>query len=63
MTRGKRGHTLALRVDEETLREVDDYQRQREAEARVPLSRGLVLLEIVDGWARSRRDARGKKSG
>lgn len=54
MTRGKRDNTLALRVDDAMLARLDRYQRDREAEARVPLSRGLILLEIVETALRER---------
>lgn len=62
MTRGKRRHTLAARVDDDVLDEVDRYQRERELETRVPLSRGLVMLEILEAWVLVRRArARGSK--
>lgn len=63
MTRGKRVHTVAARVDDPVLAEIDRYQRDRERETRVPLTRGLVMLEILERWARERReerDARGR---
>ena len=64
--RGKRMHTVATRVDEDLLQTIDLYQRQRERETRIPLSRGLVVLEILEEWARGRAtsgSARARGSG
>ncbi len=58
IARGKRMHQVCSRFDDETLEEVDRYQRERERSTRVPLSRSLIVLEIVESWARERAKAR-----
>ncbi len=39
------------RVDDTTLDVIDEYMREREREARTPLSRSLVVREILEMWA------------
>lgn len=58
MTRGKRTNTVAVRVDDETLAELDRYQRELETNMRLPMSRSLVLLQLIEGWAEERSRAR-----
>lgn len=47
---------VCARLDDATVEELDRYVREREREARVPLSRSLGLREVLDAWARDRRD-------
>lgn len=54
--------TISARVDDATLAEIDEYQRQREREARTPLSRSLAVREILESWADDRRGETGKTS-
>jgi hypothetical protein len=53
---GKRMHQVATRVDEETLDEIDRYQRELEASERRPLSRSLVILDLLVSFAAKRRE-------
>jgi hypothetical protein len=54
--------TISARVDDATLAEIDEYQRQREREARTPLSRSLAVREILESWADERRGEASKTS-
>lgn len=56
--RGKREHVVAARVDDALLAEIDRYQREQERETKRPLSRALVLLELLERWAEERSRAR-----
>lgn len=48
---------VCARLSAETVAEIDAYVREREQEARVPLSRSLGVREILERWAASRRPA------
>lgn len=43
---GKKVH-LAAKVPEELLAAIDEYQQRREQETRVPLTRSIVVREIL----------------
>lgn len=51
-------HQVCARLNEQTLVELDAYVREREREARSPLSRSLGVREIMEAWAAARRDSR-----
>lgn len=46
---------VCARLSSETVAELDAYVREREREARLPLSRSLGVREILDAWAAERR--------
>lgn len=50
MTRGKRMHQVCARLDEDLLAELDAYQRERERETGIPMSRSLALVEALEAW-------------
>lgn len=49
---------ICARIEVDVLEEVDRFMREREREARVPLSRSLVVREILTTWAATRARAR-----
>lgn len=49
---------VCARLPSETVTELDAYVREREREARVPLSRSLGVREILEEWAEKRRRER-----
>ncbi|MEY5060889.1 MAG: hypothetical protein RIS45_810 [Planctomycetota bacterium] len=53
---GKRMHQVATRVDGDTLDEIDRHMREREAAERRPLSRSLVILDLLVSFAAKRRE-------
>lgn len=52
--RGKRMHQVCARIDEGTLDELDRYMRERESATRIPMSRSLAMLELLERWAEDR---------
>lgn len=54
INRDKLLEVVQTRLPKEAVDELDGFVREREAEARLPLSRSLGLREIVLEWARSR---------
>lgn len=56
-------HQVCARLNEATIAELDDYVRERQREARVPLSRSLGVREIVESWAAERRASRPAAAG
>jgi hypothetical protein len=49
---------VCARIDDQTLTELDAYMREREREARMPLSRSLAVREILETWAIDRVSTR-----
>jgi len=47
-----------VRLPESVVAELDGHQRERERVAQIPLSRSLVIREILVEWARVRVRAR-----
>ncbi len=46
---------VCTRLSADTVTELDAHVREREREARVPLTRSLVMREIIERWAADRR--------
>lgn len=59
MTRGKRMHQIATRADDALVDELAAYQREYER-VKGPTTRALVVLELLERWARERREARAR---
>lgn len=49
---------VCARLSSDTVDELDSYVREREQEARLPLSRSLGVREILEAWVRTRREAK-----
>lgn len=49
---------VCARISDAAVKELDAYVREREREARVPLSRSLGIREILETWAADRAAAR-----
>jgi len=49
---------VCARLSSDTVDEIDAYVREREREARLPLSRSLGVREILEAWVRERRASR-----
>lgn len=47
---------VCTRLSADTVTELDAYVREREREAKVPLTRSLGVREIIERWAADRRD-------
>ncbi len=47
-----------VRLPERVVLELEAYQREREMQTMVPLSRALVIREILSAWASEREAAR-----
>jgi hypothetical protein len=60
--RGKLLEQVCARLSSDTVDELDRYVREREQEARVPLSRSLGVREVLEAWAEERRRARGEST-
>lgn len=58
---GKRMHQVATRVDDETLEEIDRYQREVETETGRPRSRSLTILDLLIDFAARRRAERAEQ--
>lgn len=48
---------VCTRLSADTVEALDAYVREREREARVPLTRSLGVREIIERWAAERRPA------
>jgi hypothetical protein len=48
---------VCTRLSADTVEVLDAYVREREREARVPLTRSLGVREIIERWAAERRPA------
>jgi hypothetical protein len=46
---------VCTRLSADTVTELDAYVREREREAKVPLTRSLGVREIIERWAADRR--------
>lgn len=46
------------RVDDATLDAIDEHMRDREREARAPLTRSRIVREILEQWLHSQRAER-----
>ncbi len=46
---------VCTRLSTDTVTELDAYVREREREAKVPLTRSLGVREIIERWAADRR--------
>lgn len=55
MTREKLLQQVCVRLGDDVVAELDLYVREREREARIPLSRSLGVREILEEWATARR--------
>lgn len=60
--REKLTHRVCARLDEATVTEIDAYQRERERTACTPLSRSVVMRELLEAWAQERARARADRA-